>query len=63
MLTWHTYAVILVPGLGLFACGRRVLAGAVWLALITAAVFFPLASILCAAAALQLVCILVSLRS
>lgn len=23
MLTWHTYAVILIPGLGLWACQRR----------------------------------------
>lgn len=62
MLSWHTYAVILVPGLGLYACGLRRAAVLVWACLALVAAFCPLSSAFHSAAALQLLGILVSLR-
>lgn len=60
MISWQTYAVLLVPGLGLYACGHRRLAALVWIALAVASQFSVL-FFLCAAAALQLLCMADSL--
>lgn len=61
-MSWQFYVVLLFPGLGVYACGQRLLAALVWIALVAGIVLLPWKLCIGFAVLLQVLCLIYTAR-